>query len=276
VSEAAASIVTLIVLLVGGAAGGWFAYAAHRRRRIVMQTSLALAALHQLNDATLKSRTYPSPIQHAWVDWASSKGQLERYKLADLLWQNLAAYEDHFEAQIQAQIVAMTADIAYREAYSSLQQDALGKSGSDRVKPSKYRRIEAKLFASQQLPSFRYAARIVCTVRYTSPQGRNSYWRSQEWDFDGLYRELMEFRRVREAKSTTQFLRQQERAKVTADVRYQVLKRDGHRCRSCGNTAEVEPLHVDHIIPIAKGGKSDLENLQTLCQSCNLGKGARH
>lgn len=77
-------------------------------------------------------------------------------------------------------------------------------------------------------------------------------------------------------KADLVFLRQQERAKVTADVRYRIPKRDGHRCRSCGNTAEVEPLHVDHIIPIAKGGKSDLDNLQTLCQSCNLGKGARH
>jgi 5-methylcytosine-specific restriction endonuclease McrA len=63
---------------------------------------------------------------------------------------------------------------------------------------------------------------------------------------------------------------------MTADVRFQVLKRDGHRCRGCGATSEVEVLHVDHIIPVSKGGTTDLENLQTLCQTCNLGKSNRH
>lgn len=31
-------------------------------------------------------------------------------------------------------------------------------------------------------------------------------------------------------------------------------------------------LHVDHIMPWAKGGEIVLENLQTLCSKCNLGK----
>ena len=31
-------------------------------------------------------------------------------------------------------------------------------------------------------------------------------------------------------------------------------------------------LHVDHIKPWSKGGETILENLQTLCQKCNLGK----
>ena len=31
-------------------------------------------------------------------------------------------------------------------------------------------------------------------------------------------------------------------------------------------------LHVDHIFPIAKGGRTDPSNLRTLCDQCNLGK----
>ena len=32
-------------------------------------------------------------------------------------------------------------------------------------------------------------------------------------------------------------------------------------------------LHADHILAVANDGKTTLENLQTLCQDCNLGKG---
>jgi 5-methylcytosine-specific restriction endonuclease McrA len=31
-------------------------------------------------------------------------------------------------------------------------------------------------------------------------------------------------------------------------------------------------LHVDHIIPRSKGGKDEMDNYQTLCHKCNIGK----
>lgn len=66
---------------------------------------------------------------------------------------------------------------------------------------------------------------------------------------------------------------QQQRAKITDDLRYNVLKRDGFRCRICGATVDDGvKLEVDHIIPVSKGGKSTYENLQTLCERCNRGK----
>lgn len=34
-------------------------------------------------------------------------------------------------------------------------------------------------------------------------------------------------------------------------------------------------LHVDHIVPVSRGGLSEMDNLQTLCATCNFGKGAR-
>jgi hypothetical protein len=57
--------------------------------------------------------------------------------------------------------------------------------------------------------------------------------------------------------------------------RAQVLLRDHSRCRLCGATPASDPaikLHVDHIVPVSKGGASSLANLQTLCEQCNLGK----
>jgi hypothetical protein len=62
---------------------------------------------------------------------------------------------------------------------------------------------------------------------------------------------------------------------VPVSLRYKVLKRDNYRCTFCGKSPVTNfgtILHIDHKIPFSKGGKSSLENLQTLCEECNLGK----
>lgn len=62
-------------------------------------------------------------------------------------------------------------------------------------------------------------------------------------------------------------------------LRYKVLSRDKFKCVCCGASPATDPtckLHIDHIIPFSKGGKTVLVNLQTLCEKCNLGKGNRH
>lgn len=60
-----------------------------------------------------------------------------------------------------------------------------------------------------------------------------------------------------------------ERAKVSNRLRFVVYNRDNYQCQKCGRTTDLE---IDHIIPISKGGKTTLDNLQTLCRSCNLEK----
>jgi ATP adenylyltransferase len=54
---------------------------------------------------------------------------------------------------------------------------------------------------------------------------------------------------------------------------YRVLKESGGRCALCGTTRDDRPLHVDHIKPRSKGGKTEYPNLQVLCSKCNLTKG---
>ena len=56
-------------------------------------------------------------------------------------------------------------------------------------------------------------------------------------------------------------------------LRAMVLMKDGAKCKLCGATPQDgAKLHVDHIIPWANGGETVFENLQILCERCNIGK----
>jgi len=56
-------------------------------------------------------------------------------------------------------------------------------------------------------------------------------------------------------------------------LRAMVLMKDGAKCKLCGATPQDgAKLHVDHIIPWARGGETVLDNLQILCEKCNIGK----
>ena len=57
--------------------------------------------------------------------------------------------------------------------------------------------------------------------------------------------------------------------------RFIVMRRDSFKCKSCGRSPATDPsiiLHVDHIKAWANGGETVLENLETLCSQCNIGK----
>jgi 5-methylcytosine-specific restriction endonuclease McrA len=58
-------------------------------------------------------------------------------------------------------------------------------------------------------------------------------------------------------------------------LRFFVLKRDNFRCCTCGRSPASTPgleLHVDHITAWSLGGETVEKNLETKCESCNLGK----
>lgn len=70
--------------------------------------------------------------------------------------------------------------------------------------------------------------------------------------------------------------------KFTPVERTKILERDKWQCKSCGikvhdrssgNWNTPDKAHIDHIIPISKGGNSEPNNLQILCRKCNISKG---
>jgi hypothetical protein len=67
-----------------------------------------------------------------------------------------------------------------------------------------------------------------------------------------------------------------KRAGISKRLRFEILRRDGFRCRYCGSGSEEVRLEIDHVHSIANGGAElDPNNLITACFDCNRGKSAR-
>lgn len=78
---------------------------------------------------------------------------------------------------------------------------------------------------------------------------------------------------ISERKNT--LTRRKTNRDINLRLRFKVMQRDNFKCCACGAAPAKDPsvsLHVDHIIPWAKGGETVINNLQTLCSKCNLGK----
>ena len=97
-----------------------------------------------------------------------------------------------------------------------------------------------------------------------------------------LEQEGAQFRAIREACATgnREFLQQfpfigkylppvKRRSKIPMPLRLKILA--AGRCAFCGSS---QYLQVDHIFPVALGGTDGESNLQPLCRSCNVRKGA--
>ncbi|MGA3019216.1 MAG: HNH endonuclease [Bryobacteraceae bacterium] len=84
--------------------------------------------------------------------------------------------------------------------------------------------------------------------------------------------------RLRVPRCTPANVKPEDRRDPSIGLRFKVLQRDQFRCKLCGRSPATEQscqLHVDHIVPFSKGGKTTFENLQALCLQCNVGKSNR-
>lgn len=86
---------------------------------------------------------------------------------------------------------------------------------------------------------------------------------------------IVELVRLLESKLTASAFAKEQRNLMTKKLREYIKNRDNFTCCNCGNSSHAEPnllLEIDHIIPVAKGGCTVEDNLQTLCWKCNRSK----
>ena len=66
-----------------------------------------------------------------------------------------------------------------------------------------------------------------------------------------------------------------QRLRMYANLFIRDLRKKGFVLEKCATCSSTENLQLDHIIPIAVGGKNNVGNIQVLCQICNRKKGKR-
>jgi hypothetical protein len=102
-------------------------------------------------------------------------------------------------------------------------------------------------------------------------------WLQKAWDEDAVDDESSQpEQQVSDETRRIAALAAESRTRVMPAMRWQVFQRDMWKCVACGRTShDGAILHVDHIIPQSRGGSSTLDNYQTLCDICNIGKSNR-
>lgn len=236
-----------------------------RWNNTVRDTSEKIKLLNNLNSIT----SFHTDIweQYDYSTSVNSKSQFDRYNIDKWMMEYMITYTDVWEP-ILSQITENRETLnRYNQGVQAIesisnQDDYYG------VPPKAYERKERKIL-NQLIFTPITSTLLVYTLTYTSPKGQNSYWRSWTYNTEQLISALAKAKQAIQHHESKIY----QRAMFTNSLRYDVLKRDGFRCQICGRTAQDGvKLHVDHIIPVSKGGKSEMSNLRTLCSDCNMGK----
>jgi len=110
-------------------------------------------------------------------------------------------------------------------------------------------------------------------VRYGS---RRYHHESLGYSYKYLFELYKELEKIGFETTQRKYFSKNQRKLMTKELKEQIKKRDNYTCRICGKyMPDGVGLHIDHIVPISKGGKSIASNLQVLCSVCNGRKSAR-
>lgn len=244
-----------------------------RRIKIVQRTSTLLKNLCELNERYHFAQFVQS--EYTLYAFLPSKPKFDRYKPVSKLDETILKDNKLLKA---ASAIEKNRRLhtAYLNELKNLHSEITKEQAKAlRVSYTKYVEVEKLLFAERQLEPV-LDSRVVCAAEYRSPKGRNRYQKADIVPIDEVPVRYEALRRQIAHQHSEEMRRKRARSQMTDKLRYDILQRDGFRCQLCGRTAQDGvKLHVDHIIPVAKGGKTTWDNLRTLCEDCNRGKSDR-
>ena len=236
----------------------------------VLENDERIIALKELNNR-FKFEVF-SEVQYLSKS-VKSKRQAEVFDYTKFLYTTLKENIRYWERLVKC---AETNEIKYKEYKNQLKQlPQISVSAAGRLQLSfdKYKALETEIYYENLLcPPLSFEVR--CKVFYSSPQGRSCVEYEHIYGRSEISRCLNDIRFEEKEKNSEENRRKEERNKMKLGLRYDIMKRDGFRCVLCGRSAsDGIKLHVDHIVPVSRGGKTEESNLRTLCEECNLGKG---
>lgn len=155
---------------------------------------------------------------------------------------------------------------ARRREYHAANRDELtAKHREYWHRTKEYRRVAAAAYRAANKAIISERGRIYRHKNQETVAERRANWRKQNPDKVSILRRASKAMRRARQKAGGSY-------KAADILDLQRLQRG--RCAAC-----VRPLgrgyHVDHVQPLARGGRNDKKNLQLLCPSCNQTKSAR-
>ncbi|MBO5328569.1 MAG: HNH endonuclease [Clostridia bacterium] len=267
-SRGEAVIIIIAVLLIGLIV---WAIIDFKNKKFVLENSERIRALLEYNNTihfeTLRSR-------YSKQQACNSKRQLDNFSLDDYLITLIDSNEDFYRNIIQK----LDNNTNMYNEYINHVGEIKSTASEDFCKQINFKyttfiKYENRVFTKKMLPKPQVDVTIYCKATYTSPAGRNHYSKDQSYTLNELKRFFDYTIKLKEQRQTRQYQIKVERAKMSDSLRYNILKRDNFKCQICGSSAQDGvKLHVDHIIPVSKGGQTMPSNLRTLCDRCNMGK----
>lgn len=231
----------------------------------VSKSSIKIQELNKLNEKYHFKRI--TKKKHNIIDREYSRKSLERVTGSSIIKYHIENNIDLIRTDIENTIY----NIDLLEEYTKEVDKIINYKSKNKTNYSlkKFQKIENRVLNDSIHKRKEFLIKLKLEVYYRSNAGKVNETRYGNYSFEDLVKLYKEWQNGNKYEETIK----QERKIMNDDIRYNVLKRDNFTCKLCGISAkDGAKLHVDHIIPVSKGGKTIMSNLQTLCDRCNMGK----
>lgn len=96
----------------------------------------------------------------------------------------------------------------------------------------------------------------------------------KKFDRDKSEDEFLIFKFKCKERASSQNTRVKNLSTITHIDVLNALKRTDFKCFYCNSKITTKNFHIDHMVPLSKGGLNQFDNLAASCSACNLMKGA--